>query len=431
MLFIQLSNEVKLLYLCMMIGTVFLSLYVVIESIFYGHKKYQLTIHVIMFMIHFYVLQLMTLIAEVDKKLLQTERGMRFAGIEVLQAWILLFAMMILTFFSLYRTFLWKKRRITSMSIKQGLDYIDTALCFFRGNGFVLLKNHKMRELGFQIINSDIMDANAFWEDLIRGNIADGNDFIENRKNPVVQLADESIWSFEKIRVKMGDEEIYQIVGVDITAIENMNLELNKKNEELHQRNVHLKELMIEIDELVHSEEVLMARARIHDDFGKILIATKLFLTQNHFHLSKESILEMWRKNIGFISRREDLEAIGKSIKSLYDAANFIGMQVIIKGDIPKEEHIKDMILTGASECLTNASNHANAGKLFIEIESTTEGYVVRYSNDGVIPKREIKEGSGLSSLRNIVENHNARMSLSISPKFELMLCIPKKGGQI
>ena len=60
--------------------------------------------------------------------------------------------------------------------------------------------------------------------------------------------------------------------------------------------NMRLKDFKNFVDQVVHLEEVLAARAKIHDDFGKILLATKLYITQDNPNVSGEYILEMWKK---------------------------------------------------------------------------------------------------------------------------------------
>ncbi|MBQ4475718.1 MAG: hypothetical protein II935_05950, partial [Bacteroidales bacterium] len=55
------------------------------------------------------------------------------------------------------------------------------------------------------------------------------------------------------------------------------------------------------------------------------------------------------------------------------------------------------------------------------------DSYVVTITNSGNPPKGAIKEGGGLTSLRQTVENAGGEMYVSHKPNFTLILNLPRE----
>ena len=124
---------------------------------------------------------------------------------------------------------------------------------------------------------------------------------------------------------------------------------------------------------------------------------------------------------------QNNVDYIGELIK----AAKSAHVEVIIDGQFPEDNDVKQMIVAAATEALTNAIRHADAEKLFIEIDSTKKYYIACISNDGKIPDAPITEGGGLGSLRRRIEKNGGIMSVSWEPEFRLIIKIPKKSGEL
>ena len=76
---------------------------------------------------------------------------------------------------------------------------------------------------------------------------------------------------------------------------------------------------------------------------------------------------------------------------------------------------------------LTNAVRHAGATQLFIDAQESANAYVVRYTNDGVLPDHAITEGGGLGSARRKTEAAGGSMQIEASPRFALILSFDKE----
>ena len=79
-----------------------------------------------------------------------------------------------------------------------------------------------------------------------------------------------------------------------------------------------------------------------------------------------------------------------------------------------------------AVECLVNGVRHADANTLYITATETEAEISVTYENDGALPKGEIVEGGGLSSLRNRANRLGGRTVVKAEPRFSLTIILPK-----
>ena len=114
-------------------------------------------------------------------------------------------------------------------------------------------------------------------------------------------------------------------------------------------------------------------------------------------------------------------------MQSLIEIAEFAGVQVEIKGTMPCDNIIAELLTSAATEALTNAVRHAEATTLFVEISEFDEYYCATYSNDGNAPTDEIREGGGLGSLRKKIERFEGEMEIQSSPQFLLTVKLPKE----
>jgi signal transduction histidine kinase len=96
-------------------------------------------------------------------------------------------------------------------------------------------------------------------------------------------------------------------------------------------------------------------------------------------------------------------------------------------GSVP--EDVQKLFVEAAAEALTNAISHAHAKTLFVTLAETELSYSASFRNDGTRPDGEITEGGGLGSLRKKLEREGGSMEIKSHPDFELMVTLPKKGG--
>ena len=310
------------------------------------------------------------------------------------------------------KLFLASRRQISPVSIKESSDHLPCALCFAWENGQPCLKNYIMDELSHLLTGEALLNANAFWETIAH--------------EPIVTLSNGQTWSFERTRMALSGQSVYQITGTNITEEARLQRELEKDNLRLKTMNLRLRQYGQEVQELTREKEILRAKTRVHDEIGHVLLQTRQFLSGARG--DAESICAEWRQNTHLLLGKYADEKPVDTFEQLSRAARAIGVTIERNGVFPEDgTENAHLIESAAHECLTNLVRHANGTRLEIFGEATANGWEIRYLNDGDAPSQPIVEGSGLSSLRAQVEAAGGAMAVEHAPRFRLTLILPQE----
>ena len=170
----------------------------------------------------------------------------------------------------------------------------------------------------------------------------------------------------------------------------------------------------------------MAAKIRIHDDMGKLLLATKRGLAEPMGETEQKQMICFWQAEIAALkstrprTKKDNLQVIK-------DAAKLVGVTVEFRGEKPKVDTVNEKILIAAMhECLTNTVSHANGKTMTVTVSDKNGKYTIEITNDGEKPKGEIIEGGGLSGLRLLVERENGTMIIHSAPQFELIIELPQ-----
>ena len=309
----------------------------------------------------------------------------------------------------LYRA---SRRQISPVSIKESSDHLPCALCFAWENGQPCLKNYIMDELSHLLTGEALLNANAFWETIAH--------------EPIVTLSNGQTWSFERTRMALSGQSVYQITGMNITEEARLKRELERDNLRLEAMNRRLRQYGQEVQELTREKEILRAKTRVHDEIGHVLLQTRQFLSGARG--DAESICAEWRQNTHLLLGKYADEKPVDTFEQLSRAARAIGVTIERNGVFPEDgTENAHLIESAAHECLTNLVRHANGTRLEIFGEATANGWEIRYLNDGDAPSQPIVEGSGLSTLRAQVEAAGGAMAVEHAPRFRLTLILPQE----
>ena len=161
----------------------------------------------------------------------------------------------------------WIGRHVSRISIKESCDRLPAALCFASENGRPRLMNLRMDEMSHALTGEALSNANAFWAAISGGN-----------EHAIATLPDGRTWSFERTRMTLNGETVYQIIGVDVTAEERLNRQLDVENARLAELNARLKQYSKNVEAVVRERKILLAKARIHDEWGRTLLCTRRLL---------------------------------------------------------------------------------------------------------------------------------------------------------
>ena len=316
------------------------------------------------------------------------------------------------------------KRRstaITLSSIKESLDHLQTGLCFSLPNGLILLSNHRMNELSHQLFGQPLQNANLFWKALQSGETASGVSRLSAGDHPEFSLADDSIWTFKFEKL----DSVIQITAAQTTRQHQLLSELQVRNRELEAMSERIRSYGEKVDEYITARERLDTRVNLHGFLGQSLLMTRHYLQSKTG--DQQRILDIWQHNVDILRLEADPQQEADSLASLKSAAQAIGMQVHVHGNLPLDPSYRKLIASIGAETLTNAVRHAGATQLFINAQESENAYVIRYTNDGVPPDHAVSEGCGLGSARRKIEAAGATMQIEASPRFVLILSFDKE----
>ena len=316
-----------------------------------------------------------------------------------------------------------ERNSITRSSVKESLDYLNTGLCFAYKNGMVMLINHRMNKLSHTIFGRDLQNANAFWENLINGEIKSGVTRLSMGANPSLRLPDKTVWTFAREVI----DGITQLTAAETTRLNKLTEELKEKNAELTVMNERLRKYGENVDKLTREKERLETKVRIHRELGQALLSTRRYLqseSDNPYEL-----LNMLKRNIAMLRMESEIPKNDEPLDILMKAAHSAGIKVEIVGQMPKQKDANMLFFDAATEALTNAVRHADAKTLRIVFSEDNTAYSVCFTNDGNQPQNEIVEGGGLGSIRQKTEQIGGTMEVLYQPIFVLRLTVIKKRG--
>ena len=323
-----------------------------------------------------------------------------------------------------------QKKIITENSIKESTDDLPMGLCFAKKDGLPLLVNRKMYMLSLVIMGIALQNAKHFWEMVTTGKLPEGIQRVKEGDEPVLLLQNGSVWTFSKQYVKIGRDEVVQVLAVDTTDLYNLRFELEEKNASLKEMNARLQEYSENVTELIREEEILATKVKIHADMGSALLATRYYLNNPQGKEQAESLIKAWDYNVSLLYNEAKQEVQENVFHHLNEAAAAVGVTIEVNGRIPKNNiRAERLIVAAGRECLTNTVRHGAGDKVIIWIQENRLYYHVEYTNNGTVPEESIKEGGGLMGLRRRVEDMGGNMQVISSPQFMLIINIPKEKG--
>ena len=334
---------------------------------------------------------------------------------------VLVFVVMAAMIYQEYRR---RKSRITRGSIKEGLDKISSGLCFFAPNGRVILVNHRMNALCYDLTGQDLQNAKRLWELLQHGHTSGEIQRLTEGEKPSFRFSDGSVWSFACEEL----DGVFQLVAVDTTQIHNLTEKLTEENCQLEAFNQRLRVYGENADELARSRERLEIKANVHRTLGQALLATRRFLQDDH--ATADDALELWKRSVMVLHKQARQEE-EQPLEQLQKAASATGIRLELKGRLPERKKVYELFIQAAAEALTNALTHAKAKTLYVEFQEEAECYRLTTYNDGALPKGTVTEGGGLSSLRTRTEELGGFMEIAVKPQFILTITIGKGDDEI
>lgn len=302
---------------------------------------------------------------------------------------------------------------------KQAFDNLPSGICFFNQNGAVTLCNRQMYRLVFELTGRDLQAVDELRE------VMHGTPQHAVREGTLFVMDSGDIWQFNEKTITDKYKNIYtEITASDVTELYRRKTELQQKNRQLEQVGERLRRLSANVAALIREEEVLNMKMRIHDDIGRSVIAARRLLT-GHYP-TDELDLTAWKDAVHLLRHDSESDDDRDALTQLKDAANEIGIKIILEGSLPQNKASAYHLITAMRECVTNAARHAKSTELYVKLERRDRFCSAVIRNNGNAPDGEIVEGGGLSTLRSRIEKAGGSMTVTSYPRFELTVTVPE-----
>lgn len=325
--FMDLEPYWRILVLVSMFISLLLNIHIISYAIFRDKNKKNIPISSINMAIYFMTLvSLTTYIYEIELKQMPSKIPVYFATRPLLIYIVFMVVGFAFGIHTIRIELLHHRQSITKSSIKESVDNLPAGLCMSLDNGIIVLSNWQMEKLSFTITGSSLRNGKIFWDAINEGKLKEGVIRLLDTINPIIRLPDGSTWSFNHSIVDLNGMQVIEIIASDITKLNILRNQLEKKNKALVEMGQRLRQYSANVSEIKYREERLATKIRIHDKLGYALLATRRYIKSSELNMEVEEskeILNLWRQNIFLLDSFTQSEN-SDALNSLYSAADAI-----------------------------------------------------------------------------------------------------------
>ena len=326
-----------------------------------------------------------------------------------------------------------KSENTVPQEIREAINSFPGGLCFSMTNGRPILVNHQMNRLMSRLTGHTILDAEQTWKEI--SGLEEGNGCrrlhkpwtAEEKGQLEFSFPDGKIWRFRRTLLQDWDTDYIQLEASEITELYHLSEELFENNRRLIRLQERQKNLLHNIVQINREKELLSVKMRVHDEFGRCLIATKKALSEHTLTDEIGTISTAWENAIRDLSNipLDEPKQENSPETELRQVAEMIGCRIVFTGERPTDRSALLLLYAAVREALTNAVRHAGADCLNVLIGRTDTEYHVEISDNGKTEVSTIQEGSGLSNLRKRLEQEGATLKVVCRGGVRLVLDLP------
>lgn len=305
-------------------------------------------------------------------------------------------------------------------AVKEALDTLPSAVCYFTPAGTIKLCNTAMYELYRKITQSDLQSLTELNEalegcDNSTGVIRDGNVFL---------FPDGHAWQYSAEKITTAQGEVYtEVIFDDVTELYEKQQELKCQSRELKKMYRKMKVLSENVLEMIREQEILNLKTRLHDQMNMGVAAIRQILRQNTTSEENAAAVAQFRRAIQVL--REENVYPQDDVSEFIRDAEVSGVRVEINGELPTEEKLLKALLAVMREACINAARHADATAMYVVSEQTEAAVTLHITNDGRQPEGDITPRGGLVYLEKYITRSGGRMEIQSQPEFLLTVTLP------
>ena len=297
----------------------------------------------------------------------------------------------------------------TVQTVKEAVDLLPTGLCVSEADGTVLLSNLRMNEFCQMLTGYPLTNANVL-RNAVRRAEQDGK--------RLVRMENGTALLFTETSLELDGRHLTQLSAEDVTEQFRVTQELEKKNARLRDLQYRMKSYQVHESELIMRQELLAARASVHNQLGGALLTGKYHL-EHPESTDPEAVRAMLSQlNTYLLAEVEDPEPHTDEYDDALRLASGIGVTVTVTGTVPTEGSRRTLLGKAIAECAANTVKHAGGDRLEVKVENG--GFTI--TNNGAAPNKAIVPSGGLYTLRLAAEQAGGVMELESSPRFVLRI---------
>lgn len=326
-------------------------------------------------------------------------------------------------------------KRVPGRVAKEALDNLPVGVAFFTDKGLPELCNRQMDQVVFQLTGQDLGTLGELRKKL-QVNLKRKEDisFGTDPKRPLsYHLPNGSWWALTAHELTDSVGERYtEVTAFDVTELHYVKEELREASQAQSQTIEALERIQDNIVAITREEEILAMKMELHNEFGYDLQTIRRFYCRGCPAEEVNSFVDQQKetlsKLLGELGNDDEID----SLEELKRLAAALDMRIEFKGPRPEDRRSAELVGAAIRECLTNTIRHAGGDTVFVELTKGTQGLLLRITNNGrpPDPADPLREGGGLSSLREKVESAGGTMRIGSHPVFELSLELPSVAHQ-
>ena len=310
--------------------------------------------------------------------------------------------------------------RRRNIAIREALDSLPSATCFFTEDGAIKLCNNAMYEMYRAITGRDLQ---SFGELMAALNSLDETTSV-TRDGNVLLFPEGHARQISIKEIQTGEGRRYtEVVLSDVTELYAKRKELEQQSEEMKKMYAELKNLSGRLLEITREQEILNMKTLLHDQMNMGITAIRQTLRQDATLEENEAAIGQFRRAIEIL--QEENSYPQDDFNEFLRDAKVAGVRVDISGTLPKEGKMLRFLIPIFREACVNAARHADATVLNIASEMTEDAITIRITNDGRTPEGEVVPRGGLTDLGRQIENAGGKWKIRSLPEFTLTITLP------
>ena len=316
-------------------------------------------------------------------------------------------------------------------SIKEAIDTLPDAVCFFLPNGEAKLCNYQMYRLFYDLSGVDLQNLTEFREKVRQASM-------EQKKSRdsaaafdtaggIYLTVHDRVWQHHEYTVETSAGHCTEEVFSDVTLLHERRQTLERQVEELQKMRGEMKELSDNVEALAREKELLAVKTRLHDQLGAGLILVRRTLQgEMPPEESEDAFRTLWSV-VYSLDGTSSEAAVQDDIGEFFRDAELVGVRVELEGEIPAQSRIREIFQIAARETLTNSVRHGEASVLKIEITHTDDIWKFCFRNNGKPAEGDVIPKGGLKNVMHYVQSAGGEMQIAGQPEFELRITLPSR----